>query len=170
MVEKFNDGCETTKGLPQIKSEHMMIRSEENYLHKAIPVPREVPYARWEQEIAEIRKLENYRIVETVEVRPTEFCSHTTCPGKSDETLWLIANFTHPNKQVLRTVHPSMSSLDVIHSIKPHSNYFATFECKKGYWQVPLAEENRDLATFIYTLQIFWYRSPPMGFVSTGDS
>ena len=79
-------------------------------------------------------------------------------------------DFTHLNKQVLRTVHPTLSAWDAIHSINPKAQYFSTFDCKKGYWQVPLAEESKDLTTFICTLGKFRYTRAPMGFISTGDS
>ena len=74
------------------------------------------------------------------------------------------------NKQVLRTVHPTLSSWDVIHLIDPKARYFSTFDCRKGYWQVPLAEESKDLTTFICSLGKFRYTRAPMGFISTGDS
>ena len=79
-------------------------------------------------------------------------------------------DFTHLNKQVLRTVHPTLSAWDAIQSINPKAKYFSTFDCKKGYWQVPLAEESKDLTTFICTLGKFRYTRAPMEFTSTGDS
>ena len=133
-------------------------------------VPRKVPYARRDQEIKEIRKLEADGIIEPVGDRPTEFCSPTICPVKPDGTVRFATDFTYLNKQVLRTVHPTLSSWDVIHSIDPKAKFFSTFDCKKGYWQGPLAEESKDLTTFICTLGKFKYTRAPMGFISTGDS
>ena len=48
--------------------------------------------------------------------------------------------------------------------------FFLTFDCKKGYWQIQLAEKSRDLATSICSLGKFRYTRAPMGFISTGDS
>ena len=148
----------------------MVITLKPNYVPKAITVPRNVPYARRDQEIKEIRKLEQEGIIEPVGDRPTEFCSPTICPIKPDGTLRFATDFTYLNKQVLRTVHPSLGTWDAVHSYTKGAKYFSTFDCKKGYWQVPVAEESKDLTTFICTLGKFRYNRAPMGFISTGDS
>ena len=67
-------------------------------------------------------------------------------------------------------MHPTLSAWDAIHTINPKAQYFSTFDCKKGYWQVPLAEESKDWTTFLCTLGKFIYTRAPMGFISTGDS
>ena len=148
----------------------MIIELKENYVPKEIMVPRNVPYARRDDEIKEIRKMESDGIIEPVGDRATEFCSPTICPIKSDGTLRFATDFTYLNKQVLRTVHPTLSSWDAILSINTKANFFSTFDCKKGYWQIPLAEESRDLTSFICSLGKFRYTRAPMGFISTDDS
>ena len=156
--------------LPPMDTEPMVIKLKENYVPKAMTVPRKVPYARRDDEIKEIRKLEADGIIEPIGDRPTEFCSPTICPVKPDGTLRFATDFTYLNKQVLRTVHPTLSAWDAIHNINPKAKYFSPFDCKKGYWQVPLAEESKDLTTFLCSLGKFRYTRAPMGFISTGDS
>lgn len=73
-------------------------------------VPRKVPYARRDDKIKEIREMESDGIIEAVGDRATEFCSSTICPIKPNGTLRFATDFTHLKKQVLRTVHPRMSS------------------------------------------------------------
>ena len=148
----------------------MIIKVKQNYVPKAITVPRKFPYARRDEEIKEIRRMESEGIIEPVRDRPTEFCSPTICPIKPDGTLRFATDFTYLNKQVLRTVHPTLSAWDAIHSINPKAKYFSTFDCKKGYWQIPLAEGSRDMTTFICSLGKFRYTRAPMGLISTGDS
>ena len=63
-----------------------------------------------------------------------------------------------------------MSPWDAVHSTNPKATIFSTFDCKKGYWQVSLAEESKDLTTFICSLGKFRYTRAPMGFISTGES
>ena len=63
--------------LPPMDTEPMVIKLKENYVPKSIYVPRKVPYARREDEINEIRKLESDGIIEPVRDRPTEICSPT---------------------------------------------------------------------------------------------
>ena len=68
------------------------------------------------------------------------------------------------------TVHPTLEAWDAIHSINHKAQYFSTFDCKKGYWQVTLLEESKDLNTFLCSLGKFRYTRAPMGSISTGDS
>ena len=42
-------------------------------------------------------------------------------------------------------------------------------DCKSGYHQIPLAEESRDLTTFITTKGRFRYCRAPMGLTSSSD-
>ena len=119
--------------LEPMGTESMVIKLKENYISKDLTVPRKVPYARREDETKEIRKLEEDGIIEQVGDRPTEFCSPTICPVKPDGTIRFAADFTHLNKQVIRTVHPTMSAWDAIHNIIRKARYVSTFDCKKGY-------------------------------------
>ena len=54
--------------------------------------------------------------------------------------------------------------------LNPEARYFSTFDCHKGYWQVPLAEESKDLTTFICALGKCRHTRAQMGFISTDDS
>ena len=56
-----------------MNKEPMEIKLRENYVPKALTVPRKVPYARRDDEIKEIRKLEAEGIIEPVGDRPTSF-------------------------------------------------------------------------------------------------
>ena len=47
------------------------------------------------------------------------------------------------------------------------ARYFSTFDCRKGYWEVPLVEELKDLTTFICSLGNFRHTRAPIGFVSS---
>ena len=118
MVNEFSEVFDKDK-LPTMDTEPMVIKLKENYVAKALTVPRKVPYARREEEIKEIRKLEADGIIEPVGDRPTEFCSPTICPIKPDGTLRFATDFTYLNTQVLRTVYPTLSAWDAIHAINP---------------------------------------------------
>ena len=151
-----------------MNTEPMEIKLKENYVPNAVSVARRVAFPRREEELKEIRKLESEGIIEPIGDRPTEFCSPTICPIKPDGSIRFAADYTHLNKQVLRTVHPTLSPWDAVHQIDKKAKYFSTFDCKKGYWQIPLAENSKDYTTFICTLGKFRYTRAPMGFISAG--
>ena len=56
-----------------------------------------------------------------------------------------------------------------MHNMDPKVQYFSTFDCEKGYWQVPLEEECRNFTTFIFTLGNFRYTRAITGFISAVD-
>ena len=93
LVGEFSEVFDKEK-FPTMNTEPMVIKLKENYVPKAITVPRKVPYARRDQEIKEIRKLEEDGIIEPIGDRPTEFCSPTICPIKPDGTLRFATYFT----------------------------------------------------------------------------
>ena len=115
IVNQFNEVFEKDS-LPTMDTESMVIKLKENYIPKSLTVPRKVSYARREEEVKEIRKLETDVIIERIGDRPTEFCIPTICPIKPDGTLRFATYFTYMNKQVLRAVRLTMSAWDAIHS------------------------------------------------------
>lgn len=79
-------------------TEPMVTNIQENYIPKALKVPRKTPYARREDEIKEIKRLENDWIIEAVGDGPTELCSPTICPVKPDGSIRLATVFIRFNK------------------------------------------------------------------------
>ena len=78
-------------------------------------------------------------------------------------------DLVHLNKFVERPVHPLPSTKDIIAQIPGTSKYFAVFDAKNGYWQIPLDEESKPLTTFITEWGCYRYLRVPMGLTSSGD-
>ena len=69
----------------------------------------------------------------------------------------------------MRPEHPFPSPEEILAWIPGSSQVFAKLDCKSGYHQIPLAEESRDLTTFITTRGRFRYCRAPMGLTSSSD-
>jgi len=54
--------------------------------------------------------------------------------------------------------------------VDPKARYFSTIDALCGYWQIPLAEEDQHLTTFITPQGRYRYLRGPMGFAATGDA
>ncbi len=65
LVEDFKDVLDKVM-LPPMDTEPMVIKLKDNYVARAITVPRKVPYARREDYIKEIRRLESEGIIESL--------------------------------------------------------------------------------------------------------
>ena len=81
----------------------------------------------------------------------------------------LVTDFTKLNQAVERPVHPFPATRDCLNTITPDSKYFAKLDAVQGYFQIPLAEESRDLTTFIVPRGKFRYKVAPMGLNSSND-
>ena len=67
MVNEFSEVFDKDK-LPTMDTKPMVIKLKENYVAKALTVPRKVPYARREEEIKQIRKLEADGILSLIHI------------------------------------------------------------------------------------------------------
>ncbi|XP_066965888.1 uncharacterized protein [Macrobrachium rosenbergii] len=88
---------------------------------------------------------------------------------KPEGGVWITVDMTKLNTQVDRLTHPSLTPQEAIRRIDRKAKYFTTFDALHGYWQIPLAEEDHHLTTFISPLGHFTFCRGPMGLCSTGD-
>ena len=58
---------------------------------------------------------------------------------------------------------------DIRKLIPGGSKFFAVTDCRKGYWQIPLSEESKDITTFITEWGTYKYTRAPMGLCSSND-
>ena len=107
-------------------------------------------------------------VIEPV-THPTEWTSPAFFTKKPHGGVRLVTDFSKLNQYVLRPEHPFPSPEVILAWIPGSSKVFAKMDCKSGYLQIPLAEESRDLTTFITTKGRFRYCTAPMGLTSSSD-
>ena len=61
----------------------------------------------------------------------------------------IVGDLIYLNNHVEHPVHPFPTPRDIVAMIPGTSKYFAVFDAKHGYWQIPLDDESKPLATFI---------------------
>jgi hypothetical protein len=62
-----------------------------------------------------------------------------------------------------------MANEDVFNKLSG-SNIYSKFDFCKGYWQIPVAENSRDLTTFICANGLFKFKVMPFGLVNSASS
>ena len=80
-----------------------------------------------------------------------------------------VVDHVHLKKLIERPVHPFPSHKDIIAQISRTSKYFAVFDAKNGYWQIPLDKKSKPLTTFITEWGCYRYFQAPMGLTARGD-
>ena len=132
------------------------------------PPSRAVPIHLESDAEDEINKYLKMGVIEPV-THPTEWTSPTFFTKKPHGGVRLVTDFSKVNQYVLRPEHPFPSPEEILAWITGSSKVFAKLDCKSGYHQIPLAEESRDLMTFITTRGRFCYCRAPMGLTSSND-
>ena len=100
---------------------------------------------------------------------PTDWISHGHFVRKPDGSARLVTDYTELNKYVKRPVHPFPTSQDIMQSISSGSKFFATLDCKFGYFQIKLDDESSQLTTFLIPQGRHRYTRAPMGLNASGD-
>ena len=88
---------------------------------------------------------------------------------KPDGGIRSVVDLVQLNKFVDRLTHPFPASKEIITRIPKRSVCFDVFDCKRGYWQIELAEESRPYTCFMTEWGRYQYKRAPMGLISLGD-
>ena len=153
-----------------MKCEPMKIELKENAVPFAVYAARPVSYPLRETVKMELDSMLEQGIIERVGDRPTQWCHPIVVIPKQDGGVRMTVDLTKLNSQVLRTVHNAKTPWDAVREVVQGAKFFTVCDAVKGYWQLELHEDSRDLTTFLTPWGRFRYRRAPMGFISTGDS
>ena len=99
----------------------------------------------------------------------TEWCCKGHFVGKKDGKVRLVVDLRPVNQAIKRPVKPFTSTDQIRRQLDPKGKVYCTMDMVAGYHQVAIAEESRDLTTFIIPAGRFRFASLPMGLVSSGD-
>ena len=88
----------------------------------------------------------------------------------SAEKARLVVDYRSINGVLERPAFIIMMPHEVKSSIKESWNFFFSADMTSGYFQIPLAEESRELTTFIIPQGRFTYNVTPKGLQPSGDT
>ena len=116
----------------------------------------------------ELKKLESQGIIERTD-KGTSWLHPIVAVPKKDGGIRLCVDFKQLNKHIYRPVNPQPTPKEVIQRIPTGMKYFAVFDALKGYHQIPLEEDSKDLTTFITPFGQYRYNRLPFGLNLAGD-
>ena len=94
-------------------------------------------------------------------------------PEAHSDKVRLVTNFTKLNKRVKRSVHGLATAKQIRERFKSSSRWLGALNLNNGYFQVPLAEESKDLTMFMVSENDaavrYRYNRAPQGLTSSGD-
>lgn len=148
----------------------MKIHLRENAQPFAVHTPRVIPLAFQDAVKAELDSMVTQGVITPMDDEPSEWCHPLVAVPKPNGGVRITTDLSKLNAQVARPAHPSPTPFQAIRSISPQAKFFTTIDALCGYWQIPLAEEDQHLTTFITPYGRYRYRRGPMGFAATGDA
>ena len=101
---------------------------------------------------------------------PSPRCHPMVVVVKANGGVRITTDLSKLNSQVSRPTYSSLTLFAATRRVSPQAQYFTTIDALFGYWQIPLAEEDQPLTTFITPYARFRYLRGPMGFAATGDA
>jgi hypothetical protein len=97
-----------------------------------------------------------------IEPASSPWASNVVVVTKHDKTARITLDYRHLNNITYRDSYPLPNVQDCLDAFKG-SSYFAILDLRSSFYQVPLAEEDRDKTAFITRRGQFRFRSLPMG-------
>ena len=118
----------------------------------------------WQKEASEIiQNMLNSKLIEKSK-HHTSWISSTKFVMKNSGKLRLTVDYSAVNKAILRQAHHFPSQLDLLKRIEGEESWFmAKFDLKDSYHQIRLAEESKDLTSFMTTEGTFRFNVTPQG-------
>ena len=108
---------------------------------------------------AEIRKMLDAGVIEPA---TSEWASRIVLVPKKDGSLRFCVDYRRLNAKTVADAYPLPRIDDCLDSLGD-AQIFTTLDCNAGYWQVPVAPEDRDKTTFRSYLGTYRYTRMPFG-------
>ena len=127
--------------------------------------PLRQPYRRQNPAVRREEMTQVQQMLSSNVIRPSNspWASPVVMVRKKDGSLRFCVDFRQLNAATIKDAHPLPridDLLDALHGAK----WFSTLDLKSGYWQVPIAEQNKEKTAFRTTSgQLFEFNQVPFG-------
>ena len=124
---------------------------------------RQAPYRQGHRgrdvQAGEIAKMLEAGVIEPA---TSEWASPVVLVPKKDGSLRFCIDYRRLNAKTVADAYPLPRMDDCLDSLGD-AGVFSTFDCNSGYWQIPVASEDRDKTTFITHMGTFRHVRMPFG-------
>ena len=124
---------------------------------------RQQPYRAGPDRRAAIQEQVEYQLkAGVIEPAQSEWASPVLLAPKKDGTMRFCIDFRRLNAATIPDTYPLPRMDDCIDSLS-HAKVFSMLDALWGYWQIPIAEEDRDKTTFTSHVGTYRYKRMPFG-------
>ncbi|GFS97785.1 hypothetical protein TNCV_2017641 [Trichonephila clavipes] len=107
-------------------------------------------------------QIEELLRLDLIEESDAEIAYPIVCVNKKDGTLRLCVDFRALNSESVSDDFPMEDAVELIHSIG-RANIIKTLDLLKGYWAIPMAEDNKNLTSFKTHRQQYRFKEMSFG-------
>lgn len=157
VLSQFKEVLTDLPGLTHYVTHDIKLTTSEPVRVKGYPVP----FHAQETINNEVRKMLDLGVIEPSNA---PYSSPIVLIRKKDETVRFCIDFRQLNKVTVFDSEP-MPNVEEMFSKLSQYKYFSKIDLSKGYWQVPLSEEAKDMTSFETTKGLFRFKVMPFGLV-----
>ena len=111
------------------------------------------------------REIDSMLAMGVIEKSSAAYTSPVVMVKKPDGSTRVCVDYRRLNSVTVFDPEP-MPTAEEIFAKLAGDRFFSKFDLSKGYWQVPVREQDRDLTTFICHRGLFRFRVMPFGLVN----
>ena len=99
---------------------------------------------------------------DVIEAARSEWASPVVLVRKPDNSVRFCVDYRRLNNITVKDTYPLPRMDECLDSLGD-ANVFTTLDCNSGYWQIPIADEDRDKTTFTCHAGTFRFKRMPFG-------
>ena len=160
LLEEYEEIFSSMPGTTNLIEHDIKLSSDEPIQSKPYPVP----YAMLDDMKKEIDEMLRLKVIE---VSDSPYSSPIVIIKKKDGTMRYCQDMRKVNR-ITRFDCEAMPDIDAIFSKVSKDKYFTKLDFCKGYWQIPMSEDAKQLTAFSTPFGHYQYIKMPFGLVNAG--
>jgi len=139
--------------------------------HHIVTTPQFVPKLMRPYRVPELLKLDRQinELLDLGLIQPSNspMASPIVCVAKKQGGVRIACDFRYVNSFTIGDAFPMPTANETLHKIGA-AKFISTFDAKLGYWQIPLAKEDRCLTAFVTHDGLYKWVRMPFGLKNAG--
>lgn len=162
LLREYEDIFSDVPGKTNLAEHEIKLTSDIPVKSKAYPTP----YGLQKEIDSEVESMLKNNIIERSDAA---YAAPLVVVKKSDGSNRLCCNYKQLNLITVFDPEPMMANEDVFNKLSG-SQVYSKFDFCKGYWQIPVADNSKDLTTFVCANGLFRFNVMPFGLVNSASS
>ena len=162
LLQEFRDILTDVPSITDLREHRIQLTTSDPITGKAYSLPHAM------RETLN-KDIDNMLAMGVIEESCAAYASPVVMVKKPDGSTRVCIDYRKLNSVTIFDPEP-MPTAEEIFAKLAEDQYFSKFDLSKGYWQVPVREEDRDVTTFICHRGLFRSRIMPFGLVNAPDN